>query len=55
MFDQPASLWLDPKKNLPHTYKCLPIAIDCDANMIAFIPDAQTLLTIVQGTDLGKP
>ena len=38
-----------------HTYMILPIAIDWDASMIAFMPDAQTLLTMVQGTDFGRP
>src|SRR5688572_18931781 len=29
--------------------------MDCAANMIDFMPDEQTLLMVVQGTELGRP
>ena len=32
-----------------------PDCMDCAANITAFIPEAHTLLTVVQGTELGKP
>jgi hypothetical protein len=36
-------------------HDCVPHAIDCAPNINAFIPDAQTLFTVVHGVDNGKP
>ena len=33
----------------------LPQAMLCAANMTDFIPDAHTLLMVVQGVEIGKP
>ena len=45
MFSIPptTTIWLSPAK------------MDCVPNMIAFMPEAHTLLMVVQGTELGKP
>ena len=32
-----------------------PVIMDCAPSIIAFIPDAHTLLIVVQATELGKP